>query len=245
MAELRVLIAAAGTGSRAGLPYPKTLHPVLGKPILIRLLETLRPIDAEPTVIVSPAGRREVEGCLADHGMGAFLVEQAAPTGMGDAVLRFADSPAFATAEHVLLVWGDIPLLEPSTVEGLVRAHLAHGNDFSFATRLVDKAYTVVERNPDGRVAALIETRETGGAPAAGERDIGLFIFRVAPVMELLAQELDGARGRVTGEHGFLYIVGHLARRGFKVEALPIATERDLVSLNSLADLDVIGAHDA
>src|SRR3954454_23513488 len=130
MADVRALIAAAGTGSRAGLPYPKTLHPVLGKPILVRLLETLRPIDAEPTVIVSPAGRNEVARCLAEHDAAANLVEQPAPTGMGDAVLCFRDAPAFAAAEHVLLVWGDIPLLEPGTVEALLDAHLAHGNDF-------------------------------------------------------------------------------------------------------------------
>src|SRR4051812_28383440 len=89
MVEVRVLIAAAGTGSRAGLPYPKTLHEVLGKPILVRLIETLKPIDPEPTVIVSPTGRAEVERSLAEHGLTASLVEQPDPTGMGDAVLCF------------------------------------------------------------------------------------------------------------------------------------------------------------
>jgi bifunctional N-acetylglucosamine-1-phosphate-uridyltransferase/glucosamine-1-phosphate-acetyltransferase GlmU-like protein len=237
MAEVRALIAAAGTGSRAGLPYPKTLHEVLGKPILVRLLETLRPIDGEPTVIVSPAGRGDIQACLAAHRVAASLVEQAAPTGMGDAVLCFRDAPAFAEAEHVLLVWGDIPLLERSTVEALVSTHLEHGNDYTFATRQVDDAYTIVERAADGRVTALVETREAGLEPRRGERDIGLFVFRRDVVFDLLAAELPGARGRATGEHGFLYLVRHLAERGCKVEALPIATERDLISLNRLSDL--------
>jgi bifunctional N-acetylglucosamine-1-phosphate-uridyltransferase/glucosamine-1-phosphate-acetyltransferase GlmU-like protein len=237
MAEVAVLIAAAGTGSRSGLPYPKTLHPVLGKPILVRLLETLRPIDPKPTVIVSPAGRPEVEACLASHKAAASLIEQPAPSGMGDAVLCFRQAPAFAEAEHVLLIWGDIPLLEGATVETLVRTHLDRGNDYTFATRRVDDAYTIVERSGDGRVTALIETREAGLDPGPGERDIGLFVFRRDPVFDLLAAELPGARGRATGEHGFLYLVRHLAERGFKVEALPIATERDLISLNRLSDL--------
>jgi bifunctional N-acetylglucosamine-1-phosphate-uridyltransferase/glucosamine-1-phosphate-acetyltransferase GlmU-like protein len=240
MAEVRALIAAAGTGSRAGLPYPKTLHEVLGKPILVRLLETLRPIDPEPTVIVSPAGRGVIDTCLAAHGAAASLVEQPAPTGMGDAVLCFRDAPAFAEAEHVLLVWGDIPLLEGATVEALVRTHLDHDNDFTFATRQVDDAYTIVERAGDGRVTALIETREAGLDPGPGERDIGLFVFRRDAVFDLLAAELPGARGRATGEHGFLYLVRHLAERGFKVEALPVATERDLISLNRLSDLSAL-----
>ncbi|MBV8686766.1 MAG: NTP transferase domain-containing protein [Alphaproteobacteria bacterium] len=237
MAELRALVAAAGSGTRAGLPYPKTLHPVLGRPILLRLLDLLRPLDPRPAVIVSPSGRQEVERCLAEAGAAAELIEQPAPTGMGDAILRFRDAQGAAETEHLLVVWGDIPLLEPATIEGLRAAHFAGGNDFSFATRRVEEAYTIVERDASGRVAALIETREAGLRPGPGERDIGLFLFRARPVFDLLARRLEGAEGRSTGEHGFLYIVRHLAARGFKVEAVPIATERDLISLNRLSDL--------
>src|SRR4051794_13825334 len=170
MPEIAVLIAAAGSGTRAGLPYPKTLHPVLGRPILIRLIDTLRDIDPRPTVIVSPAGRPLVAECLAEHGVDADLVEQSEPTGMGDAVLCFRDAPAFAAAGHVLLVWGDIPLLERATVEAVVDAHLAHGNDFSFATRFVDEAYTIVERDAAGAVTALVQTPGAGRGPRPGRR---------------------------------------------------------------------------
>lgn len=240
MAELRVLIAAAGSGSRAGLPYPKTLHPVLGRPILLRLLDLLRPLDPRPVVIVSPAGRPLVEERLAAAGADAELIEQPSATGMGDAILLFREADGAAEAGHLLVVWGDIPLLERATVEGLLATHLADGNDLSFATRQVEEAYTIVERDSAGRVTALVETREAGLTPGPGERDIGLFILRPGTVLPVLAEELDGARGRATGEHGFLYVVRHLAARGYRVEAVPIATERDLVSLNRLSDLAAI-----
>lgn len=238
MPELRALIAAAGSGSRAGLPYPKTLHPVLGRPILLRLLDLLRPLDPRPVVIVSPSGRPEIERCLAAEGAEAELIEQPRATGMGDAILLFRHAAGAAETEQLLVVWGDIPLLEAATVEGLLAAHRLHGNDFSFATRHVDDAYTIVERDPEGRVTALVETREAGLTPGPGERDIGLFVLRPQAVLPVLAEELEGARGRATGEHGFLYVVRHLAARGQRVEAVPIATDRDLVSLNRLSDLD-------
>jgi len=44
-------------------------------------------------------------------------------------------------------------------------------------------------------------------------------------------------RGCGTGEHGFIYVIGHLARNGCKVAALPIAKEVETVSLNNLRDL--------
>jgi bifunctional UDP-N-acetylglucosamine pyrophosphorylase/glucosamine-1-phosphate N-acetyltransferase len=242
--ELRVLIAAAGTGSRAALPYPKTLHPVLGEPILVRLIRLLRHLDPHPTVIVSPGGEALVAQCLDEHRLQAELVRQEAPTGMGDAVLRFRDASSFGTAEHVLLVWGDIPLIQPETVERMCARHFSNGNDFTFVTRHVERAYTIVSRNADGAVASVVETRETGAEPEPGEREIGLFLFRARPVLDLLAGRLPGSISASTGEHGFLYIIGYLANAGHRVEALPIATELDLISLNRLQDLESLGVVD-
>lgn len=241
MTETRVLIAAAGAGSRAGLPYPKTLHPVRGVPILVRLIRLLQAIDPRPAVVVSPSGRAPIEACLEQFGLDAELIEQSRASGMGDAVLQFREAGDYGSAEHLLLVWGDIPLLQEATIAQLRRAHFDHANDFTFVTRHVAQAYTLVSRSPDGAVLSLIETREAGSEAMPGERDIGLFLFRPHPVLELLDRRLPGALGRATGEHGFLYIVGHLVAQGCRVEALPIATEQDLVSLNYLSDLEGAG----
>jgi bifunctional UDP-N-acetylglucosamine pyrophosphorylase/glucosamine-1-phosphate N-acetyltransferase len=239
MAELRALVAAAGRGTRAGLPYPKTLFPIQGKPILIRIVELLAPYATQPTVIVSPGGEEPIRQCLAQYRLASDLVVQPEARGMGDAVLRFAQSPAFSDAEHVLLIWGDLPFIQSETVVRVVAAHRAQGNDFTFATRRVDSAYTVVSRDEAGRVTRVIETREEGiGQQQAGERDIGLFVFRKTVVLDMLREELAGKWGKSTGEHGFLYIIGHLVARGHKVVALPVATEMDLVSLNSMKDID-------
>jgi bifunctional UDP-N-acetylglucosamine pyrophosphorylase/glucosamine-1-phosphate N-acetyltransferase len=240
MADPRVLVAAAGRGQRAGLPYPKTLYPVDGIPILVRLLDTTRVIDDRPTVIVSPAGAAPIRDCLQRAGLQAHLVVQSEPRGMGDAVLRFEGSPAWDAAGHVLLVWGDLPFLQGETVVALARAHRERGNDFTFATRQVESAYTLVSRDADGRVCGVIETRERGmREPPPGEREIGLFVFRKDPVFATLREALPGRYGATTGEHGFLYVIGHLAARGHQVEALPIATALDTVSLNRLDDLTV------
>jgi bifunctional UDP-N-acetylglucosamine pyrophosphorylase/glucosamine-1-phosphate N-acetyltransferase len=238
LTETRVLIAAAGRGTRAGLPYPKTLFLVQGKPILLRICEVLRPYDSRPTIIVSPSGEWPIRECLEKAGLAAHFVRQPEPKGMGEAVLRFAESPAFPAAKHVLLIWGDVPFLQPETVVAMVEAHYSRRNDFTFVSRAVRRPYTVILRNDLGEVTGVLETRETGLAPPArGERDVGVFIFRKDLMFDTLRQELPGKRGRGTGEHGFLYTIGHLARNGHKVAALPIAKEIEAVSLNSPGDL--------
>lgn len=239
MAELRVLIAAAGKGSRAGLPYPKTLYPVQGKPILVRIHELLAHLDPCPTVIVSPSGQAEVADCLLAHGLAAHLVVQSEPGGMGGAVLRFQSSPVYRSASDVLLVWGDIPFIQPQTVALVVDAHRQLGNDFTLATRMVESAYTIVTRDSHGNVLRVAETREMGAAALqAGERDVGLFVFRKEPVFDLLQQDLPGKYSKTTGEHGFLHVIEHLVAGGFLVQGLPVATELDLVSLNTMKDIE-------
>lgn len=229
------LIAAAGRGTRAGLPYPKTLFEVQRQPILLRVAQTLAPHAAELVVVASPDGAGPVAECLAQNDISARIAVQSQPLGMGHAVLA---GLAEIGAEHVLLAWGDIPFFQPATVAAMVETHHARGNDFTFATAIVVSAYTLVSRGADGRVSSVIESREAGiDDPGPGEREIGLFIFRREPVLTMLQRDLSGKFGRHTGEHGFLYLIGHLAAAGLKVEALPVATELDLVSLNSLGDL--------
>jgi bifunctional UDP-N-acetylglucosamine pyrophosphorylase/glucosamine-1-phosphate N-acetyltransferase len=235
---LKVVIAAAGAGRRAGLPYPKTLHPVEGVPILVRILRLVQPFDAEPSVVVSSAGREPIARSLAEHGLAATLVVQPEPSGMGDAVQCYLRSPAASDAEQVLLLWGDLPYLRAGTLATLVAEHARRGAVMSFPTCEVADPYTVVRRDAQGRVLALEETREGGMPPPRGERDIGVFLFRASAVGTLLAEPLPDRFGARTGEHGFLYLVKHLAARGERVAALPIAHPDELVSLNALTDLD-------
>jgi bifunctional UDP-N-acetylglucosamine pyrophosphorylase/glucosamine-1-phosphate N-acetyltransferase len=236
MARTCALIAAAGRGSRAGLPYPKTLFEVQGRAILLRAIDALTPHADELVVIASPDGREPIVSCLAEAGIIARIAIQQTPRGMGGAVLIGA---AEVAAEHILLAWGDVPFFQPETVAAMVAAHHQHGNDFTFATALVDSAYTIVSRDEAGRVVGVVESREAGLAdPGPGERDIGLFVFRRAPVIAKLREDLPGKFGKTTGEHGFLYAIGHLAAAGCKVEAVPVASALDLVSLNSLKDIE-------
>lgn len=232
-----MLVAAAGRGTRAGLPYPKTLYPVGGIPILVRILRTLAHLDPSPTVVVSPSGQALIRQCLSEYGSTAHLVEQAQPRGMGDAVLCFRQSPSYLASEHILLIWGDIPFVRRTTVDKMVARHFSEVSDFTLVTAHVPDAYTIVERTASGEIASIVECRELGLTPAPGERDVGLFIFRRDEVLDILNEELPGKFGQRTGEHGFLYVVRHLALRGHKIIGLPIATKDDLVSLNAISDL--------
>lgn len=136
MGKFSVLIAAAGRGTRSGLSYPKTLFPINGKPILIRILERFTVYDSCPTVIVSADNQNSIKNALNNAQLNAHLVEQIHPNGMGDAVLKFKASPVYDDSENIILVWGDIPFIQAETLKGVVEAHINHKNDFTFVTRM-------------------------------------------------------------------------------------------------------------
>ena len=239
MYKIKVLIPAAGKGSRAGLNYPKTLYKIEGKEILLYIFELIENIDQEPTIIVSPEGEKDINNFLKLKKRKAQLIIQPKPRGMGDAVLKFKQSSYYKSSDHILLIWGDVPFIREKTVYKMIESHLKNNNDFTLVTKFVDKAYTCIERDNSGNIIKVIETREEELEPMPGERDIGLFLFKKEPIFKILKEEQNSKFGKLTGEHGFLYIIEHLIKNGFKVEGLSIANSKEIKSLNRLSDLEL------
>jgi len=239
MNNISVVIAAAGKGSRSGLSYPKTLFKIDGHPILFRIHNLVNCYDSYPSIIASPDGKNKINQCLNDFNLNAELLVQAKPSGMGDALLCFKESRFYEDTDHIILIWGDIPFIGSQTLNDMIKAHITRMNDFTFVTRKAEKAYTIVSRNKNGSVKEVIETRESGLKKLSkGERDIGIFIFKKDPVMDILSKRSPTGIGPFTGEHGFLYVIKELVQNGNAVEALPIAKEIELVSFNRLEDVE-------
>ena len=243
--KIGVLIAAAGKGTRAKLPYPKTLYKINGKEILLSILEITDEYDKNPTIIVSPKGEIHINNFLSENSKNCNLVIQKTAKGMGDAVLKFKNSPSFNFTKNVLLIWGDVPFIKKITIKKMVERHLKKNNTFTFVTAKTEKAYTIVKRDQNEQITDILETREENLPIEPGERDIGLFIFKNTEVFDLLELNLPKKYSAKTKEHGFLYLVSHLIKNGHKVEGLEIAKDEELISLNKISDLELIKKKDS
>ncbi len=238
--KIGVLIAAGGKGTRAKLPYPKTLFKINGKEILLNILDITCAYDQSPTIIVSPTGEIDINTFLLEHSKTCNLVIQEKAKGMGDAVLHFKKSPSFELSEDILLIWGDIPFIEENTIKKMVERHFEKDNTFTFVTAKTNAAYTRVNRDQNNKIIEVLETREENLPVKKGERDIGLFIFKKKEIFDLLELNLSKKYSSKTKEHGFLYLVSHLVKNGYKVEGLEIAKSKELISLNKISDLDIL-----
>lgn len=234
----KVLIVAAGKGTRSGLNFPKTLFKIQGKTILQRILENSNSIDSYQVVIASSSGKQKIQKHLKEINSSSEVLVQEKQIGMGDAVLKFQDSQYFKNTKNVLLIWGDIPFVNSDKLTKLINFHLENKNDFSLISHICKNPYTKIIRDQNNKILKVNETHNhESNDEISNERDIGVFIFNKELIFDYLARDFLNKHNSVSGEHGFLYIIEHLIKDGHRVEAYPIASDAEAVSLNQISDI--------
>ncbi len=115
--NIAVVVLAAGKGTRMKSDLHKVLHPVAGRPMLLHLLAAADTLSPERTVVVTGAGRAQVEAAVAPRG--AQIAVQAEQLGTGHAVMQARDALAGFDGD-VLILYGDVPLVRAETMRAMV-----------------------------------------------------------------------------------------------------------------------------
>ena len=164
------VILAAGLGKRMKSSLPKVLHPVLGDPSLLWVLRTLPPTVVGAVVVVHHA-KEKVEAALADWARLGLLpcpvttVDQLEPLGTGHAVQVAIPELDRLGATRVVILCGDVPLIQAATV-----ARLAQSDGLLIALDLPDPTgYGRVLETPGGTLQAIVEHKDASEA----QRKIG------------------------------------------------------------------------
>ncbi|MBV8619073.1 MAG: bifunctional UDP-N-acetylglucosamine diphosphorylase/glucosamine-1-phosphate N-acetyltransferase GlmU [Curvibacter sp.] len=141
-AALEVVIMAAGKGTRMKSSLPKVLHRLAGRAMVRHVLDTVETLQPARVVVVTGHGAEAVEAHLGGHALAAAgrlqFARQMPQLGTGHAVQQAA--PLLCDEGVVLILNGDVPLIEADTLVRLVQA--------SAGERLV--VLTVVLDDPSG-----------------------------------------------------------------------------------------------
>ena len=119
-----VVLLAAGRGVRMRSSRSKVLHEAAGRPLLDRALDTAFAVAGDPAnvvVVVSKEGAAVGAYLKANHPKVKTAVQDP-PRGTGDAVRAAAKAGAFGKAKTVVVLSGDVPLLDAGAVKALVDA---------------------------------------------------------------------------------------------------------------------------
>jgi bifunctional UDP-N-acetylglucosamine pyrophosphorylase/glucosamine-1-phosphate N-acetyltransferase len=116
--QLSVVILAAGQGKRMHSDLPKVLQPLAGKPLLAHVIATAQALNPANIYVVYGYGGAEVQAALESEAVDWVL--QAEQMGTGHAVMQAL--PLIPDDHHVLILYGDVPLIRATTLQALVAA---------------------------------------------------------------------------------------------------------------------------
>lgn len=245
--SIALVILAGGKGKRmqaeTGNSLPKVLQPLDGKPLIRHLLDGLKDIDAHvawPPVIVIGHGGEQVQQEL---GPAYTYVWQKEQLGTGNALLQTRQVLEGGNAEHVLVLYGDHPLVPVSVVNTVAATHLAHDNAVTFTTTTVPNfedwraplmSYGRVVRDAEGNPERIVEYKDaTLEERAILEVNVGYHCFRASWLWPHLLQLQNN---NAQQEYLLVDMVGMAIRGGERVEAVSIDPKAAL-GVNTLSDL--------
>ena len=116
------VILAAGAGTRMRSALPKVMHKLNGKPMIGHVIDTVKPLAPEQTVVVIAPHMDTVKEAVKHAEPEAFFAVQAEQKGTGHAVRCATDMLADYTGT-VLVLYGDTPMIRTQTLAELLTQH--------------------------------------------------------------------------------------------------------------------------
>jgi bifunctional UDP-N-acetylglucosamine pyrophosphorylase/glucosamine-1-phosphate N-acetyltransferase len=226
----RAVILAAGQGTRMRSARPKVLHPLVGRPMLLHIVEAATAATGTLPVVVLGPGQADVQESI--RGVARVAV-QAEPRGTGDALRSL---PAELRDEGpVAVLYGDLPLIRAETIVDLLRAREATGAACVLLSAVLGDAHGFgrVVRGGDGRVLRIVEERDLHGlgAPVPKECNAGVYVFsgrHLWPALDRLST--DNAQGEY-------YLTDVVALLAPAVEAVQVSDPEEALGVNDRRQL--------
>jgi bifunctional UDP-N-acetylglucosamine pyrophosphorylase / glucosamine-1-phosphate N-acetyltransferase len=228
---LHVVILAAGQGTRMKSDRPKVLQPLAGRPLLAHVLGRALGLGAHATHVVYGYGGDAVPAAFPDADVRWVL--QAEQLGTGHAVAQAM--PAVPDDAVVLVLYGDVPLIESATLQPLVEA-ARRGHLALLGVRLEDPAgYGRIIRDAGGQVVRIVEEQDAApGELAVTEVNTGILAAPAARLRRWLA----GLSNRnAQGEYYLTDVVAMAVNEGIGVKALLAPTVAEVLGINDRAQL--------
>ncbi|WP_434772940.1 bifunctional UDP-N-acetylglucosamine diphosphorylase/glucosamine-1-phosphate N-acetyltransferase GlmU [Pseudomonas entomophila] len=224
--SLDIVILAAGQGTRMRSALPKVLHPVAGNSMLGHVIHSARQLKPHGIHVVIGHGAEQVRERLAADDLNFVLQDK--QLGTGHAV---AQAVPAVTADTVLILYGDVPLIDVKTIERLLALVSERQLGLLTVTLQDPTGYGRIVRDDAGQVTAIVEQKDASEAQRAiKEGNTGILAVPANRLAEWL--------GRLSNDNaqGEYYLTDVIAMA--VADGLVVATEQPLDAM------EVQGAND-
>ncbi|EAC6871825.1 bifunctional UDP-N-acetylglucosamine diphosphorylase/glucosamine-1-phosphate N-acetyltransferase GlmU [Listeria monocytogenes] len=185
MSKRYAVVLAAGQGTRMKSKLYKVLHPVCGKPMVEHVVDQISTLNVDKVVTIVGHGAEKVQEHLAGK---SEFVKQEEQLGTAHAVLQAKEELAGKDGV-TLVVCGDTPLIEASTMEALLKYHHEKRAKATILTTVIEDptGYGRIIRDDLGIVEKIVEHKDaTEKEQRISEINTGTYCFDNKALFEAL-----------------------------------------------------------
>ncbi|MNO20643.1 Bifunctional protein GlmU [compost metagenome] len=222
------IVLAAGQGKRMKSKLYKVLHPVCGKPMVGHVLDTVKKVECERSIVVVGHGAEAVKSYL---GTSAEYVLQEQQLGTGHAVKQ-AGQLLGAEEGTTIVICGDTPLVREETLNALIDLHTRKGAAATILTASMDnpKGYGRIIRAENGSVVHIVEQKDCSPEEdAVQEINTGTYCFDNAKLFEALEKVTNS---NAQQEYYLTDVIGILVQQGEIVEGYQTEDYSESIGVN-------------
>jgi len=237
MADLHVVILAAGKGTRMKSAVPKALHRVGGLPMIGHVIRTANALGPRSITMVIGYQSDALKAASWTHPAVGLVVQEPQ---LGTAHALLTTEPALRAATGTLmLLSGDVPLLSAKTLKMLLDRHESAGAAATVLTAVVDDptGYGRIVRS-GGKIARIVEHRDASAQERAiQEINSGIYAFAVDGLFDALKSL---AAENAQHEYYLPDVVALYRQQGRGVETLPVSNVDEIRGINSRIELAAV-----
>src|SRR5579883_1603522 len=239
--RIAVVIMAAGKGTRLKSKRAKVLHQIGGKALLEHVICAARQIVPAHDIFVIVGHQAGAVQSEMAH-LNVNFITQAEQRGTGHAIQ--CARQAVHGYDHILVLSGDVPLLQASTIAQLRDFHLAQHAAMTILTAALENPFgygRVLRKSPHSpEVAGIVEQKAlTPEQEKLREINSGIYAFATKPLFDHI-NELT--TNNAHGEYYLTDMARILVEEGQRVVALEAPSATEVLGANTLAELAALDA---
>lgn len=229
--SLSIIILAAGKGTRMKSAKPKVMHPLANKPLLQHVIDTAKQLNPSQLAVVCGSGADEVVPYLEQQGIDtAIQLEQ---KGTGHAVEQA--KAFYQDSEQVLVLYGDVPLIEQETLEALINE--GDVSTLKVLTTVLDDptGYGRIVRDVTGRMLMITEEKDADEETREiNEVNTGIMCIPAKWLNTALSQ-LDNNNAQ--GEYYLTDLIAKAVEEGMEIDSITCEDDQEVAGVNNRVQL--------
>ena len=234
--ELRVIILAAGKGTRMNSDLPKVLHKLQGKSLIDYVIDESELLNPKEILLVVGFKKERVIKHTESR-INLKYATQIEQLGTGHAVLQ-TNELLKNRKGHILILYGDVPNIKASTLQPIVDDHISNNRDLTLITAEIDDpaGYGRILRDKNGNLLKIIEEKDCNDKEKKiKEWNPGIYIFKIPEVFEILN---NIKTNNASKEYYLTDAIGLAQQSNMNIKAIKIANSDEVLGINTAEQLE-------